>query len=142
MPLYARGFTLQNLSQYAIGAPTTGPSPAYKYTREPGFIASFEVRTERYCYIYLTEKRKTEVVMGSQRLLKYVAVTCTDARTDARTYTLKTHTQTLHTYIYMFTKSRPTRHQNSLCVYPRTFLAIHCTAYTYCTFRQPRCRVF
>ena len=45
MALYARGFTLAGNQTYSpIGAPARGPSQAGIYTREKGFVASFEVR--------------------------------------------------------------------------------------------------
>uniref|UniRef100_A0A8C5THP3 chitinase n=1 Tax=Malurus cyaneus samueli TaxID=2593467 RepID=A0A8C5THP3_9PASS len=45
-PTYGKTFTLQNPSNTAIGAPTSGPGPAGPYTGEAGLLAYYEVRVE------------------------------------------------------------------------------------------------
>ncbi|XP_074019629.1 acidic mammalian chitinase-like [Numenius arquata] len=44
-PTYGRNFNLQNPSNTAIGAPTTGPGPAGPYTKEAGLLAYYEICT-------------------------------------------------------------------------------------------------
>lgn len=41
---YGRTFALADPNQTGVGAPAKGPGEAGKYTREPGFLAYFEVR--------------------------------------------------------------------------------------------------
>ena len=43
MATYGRGFLLTNPAVSGVGAPTKGPSPAGRYTRESGFLAYYEV---------------------------------------------------------------------------------------------------
>ncbi|XP_010005363.1 PREDICTED: acidic mammalian chitinase-like [Chaetura pelagica] len=42
-PTYGHNFILQNQSNTAVGAPTTGPGPAGPYTRQAGFLAYYEI---------------------------------------------------------------------------------------------------
>ena len=44
---YGRTYTLANSSNTGIGAPSTGPGQPGKYTREPGFLSYYEVRTTK-----------------------------------------------------------------------------------------------
>ncbi|XP_054032261.1 acidic mammalian chitinase [Dryobates pubescens] len=44
-PTYGHSFTLQNPSNTAVGAPTTGPGPAGPYTGEDGLLAYYEICT-------------------------------------------------------------------------------------------------
>lgn len=44
MATYGRGFTLANKDQSYIGASIKGKSSAGIYTREPGFLAYYEVK--------------------------------------------------------------------------------------------------
>uniref|UniRef100_H3B2Q9 GH18 domain-containing protein n=1 Tax=Latimeria chalumnae TaxID=7897 RepID=H3B2Q9_LATCH len=45
MPTYGHTFHLSNPSNNGIGAPTSGPGPAGPYTRQPGFLAYYEICT-------------------------------------------------------------------------------------------------
>uniref|UniRef100_A0A8B9ZJY0 GH18 domain-containing protein n=1 Tax=Anas platyrhynchos TaxID=8839 RepID=A0A8B9ZJY0_ANAPL len=50
-PTYGHNFILQNPSNTALGAPTSGPGPAGPYTKEAGLLAYYEVcvaSTSRY----------------------------------------------------------------------------------------------
>ncbi|XP_050767214.1 acidic mammalian chitinase-like [Gymnogyps californianus] len=42
-PTYGHNFYLQNPSDTAIGAPTSGPGPAGPYTKQAGFLAYYEI---------------------------------------------------------------------------------------------------
>ncbi|XP_025936955.1 acidic mammalian chitinase-like [Apteryx rowi] len=42
-PTYGNTFTLQNPSNTALGAPTSGPGPAGPYTQEAGTLAYYEI---------------------------------------------------------------------------------------------------
>ncbi|NXN25016.1 CHIA chitinase, partial [Nycticryphes semicollaris] len=44
-PTYGRSFSLQNPSNTAVGAPTSGPGPAGPYTKEAGLLAYYEICT-------------------------------------------------------------------------------------------------
>ncbi|KAM9217372.1 LOW QUALITY PROTEIN: acidic mammalian chitinase-like [Leptosomus discolor] len=44
-PTYGHSFNLQNPSDTAIGAPTSGPGPAGPYTKQSGFLAYYEICT-------------------------------------------------------------------------------------------------
>ncbi|NXA53701.1 CHIA chitinase, partial [Nothocercus julius] len=44
-PTYGHNFKLQNPSDTAVGAPTSGPGPAGPYTREAGTLAYYEICT-------------------------------------------------------------------------------------------------
>ncbi|NXJ70503.1 CHIA chitinase, partial [Rostratula benghalensis] len=44
-PTYGRSFSLQNPSNTAVGAPTSGPGPAGTYTKEAGLLAYYEICT-------------------------------------------------------------------------------------------------
>ncbi|XP_035417312.2 acidic mammalian chitinase-like isoform X1 [Cygnus atratus] len=44
-PTYGHNFILQNPSDTAVGAPTSGPGPAGPYTRQAGFLAYYEICT-------------------------------------------------------------------------------------------------
>ncbi|NXJ79323.1 CHIA chitinase, partial [Trogon melanurus] len=44
-PTYGHSFNLQNPSDTAIGAPTSGAGPAGPYTRQAGFLAYYEICT-------------------------------------------------------------------------------------------------
>nr|XP_025967491.1 acidic mammalian chitinase-like isoform X2 [Dromaius novaehollandiae] len=44
-PTYGHNFDLQNPSDTAVGAPTSGPGPAGTYTREAGTLAYYEICT-------------------------------------------------------------------------------------------------
>ncbi|NXU56941.1 CHIA chitinase, partial [Turnix velox] len=44
-PTYGRTFNLQNPSNTAVGAPTSGPGPAGTYTQEAGLLAYYEICT-------------------------------------------------------------------------------------------------
>ncbi|XKL60517.1 hypothetical protein PGB90_007574 [Kerria lacca] len=43
MPMYGQGFTLANVSNHGLNAPTNGPSRAGQYTRSSGFLAYYEI---------------------------------------------------------------------------------------------------
>lgn len=43
MGTYGRSFTLSNLSNYGMNAPTTGGGTAGEFTKESGFLAFYEV---------------------------------------------------------------------------------------------------
>ena len=45
MATYGRGFTLADRDQYDVGAAIKGKSAAGTYTREPGFLAYYEVNS-------------------------------------------------------------------------------------------------
>uniref|UniRef100_H3B3P2 chitinase n=1 Tax=Latimeria chalumnae TaxID=7897 RepID=H3B3P2_LATCH len=45
MPTYGHTFRLTNPSNNGVGAPTSGPGPAGPYTRQPGFLAYYEICT-------------------------------------------------------------------------------------------------
>uniref|UniRef100_A0A8B9VNS6 GH18 domain-containing protein n=1 Tax=Anas zonorhyncha TaxID=75864 RepID=A0A8B9VNS6_9AVES len=44
-PTYGHNFILQNPSNTALGAPTSGPGPAGPYTKEAGLLAYYEICT-------------------------------------------------------------------------------------------------
>ncbi|NXJ88640.1 CHIA chitinase, partial [Corythaixoides concolor] len=44
-PTYGHDFDLENPSDTAVGAPTSGPGPAGPYTRQAGFLAYYEICT-------------------------------------------------------------------------------------------------
>ncbi|XP_054659846.1 acidic mammalian chitinase-like [Grus americana] len=44
-PTYGHNFNLQNPSDTAVGAPTSGPGPAGPYTKQAGFLAYYEICT-------------------------------------------------------------------------------------------------
>lgn len=44
-PTYGHSFNLQNPSNTAVGAPTSGPGPAGPYTKEAGLLAYYEICT-------------------------------------------------------------------------------------------------
>ena len=53
MATYGRGFTLADRDQYDIGAAIRGKSAAGTYTREPGFLAYYEVNSCIYLQVLL-----------------------------------------------------------------------------------------
>ncbi|NXW51638.1 CHIA chitinase, partial [Nyctiprogne leucopyga] len=44
-PTYGHNFNLQNPSNTAVGAPTSGPGPAGQYTKQAGLLAYYEICT-------------------------------------------------------------------------------------------------
>ena len=50
VPTYGRTFTLADGNSHGMGAATTGPAPAGKYTGQDGFYSYYEVRVLREHY--------------------------------------------------------------------------------------------
>jgi GH18 family chitinase len=44
LAMYGRTFKLVNTSDTGVGAPSSGPGDAGNYTKQPGFLAYYEVR--------------------------------------------------------------------------------------------------
>ena len=55
MPVYGRGFTLEDTSQTGMAAPASGPSIAGPWTREAGYFSYYEVLSTN-CYDYACHK--------------------------------------------------------------------------------------
>ena len=56
MATYGRSFTLASTSQNGIGAPASGPGAQGEFTRSGGFLAYYEVGTNKCCLMYTTVK--------------------------------------------------------------------------------------
>jgi GH18 family chitinase len=50
LPTYGRSYNLFNVDSYDIDAPSSGPGTKGKYTKEPGYLAYYEVRSPTFTY--------------------------------------------------------------------------------------------